>query len=1100
MAEGKTRARRARRHLRWPARLFAVLLVAVVVFAAGLVALGLSGRAIPGPRWVVAAVEDRANLGLGGRASVRIGAIEAVVGDGYVPRVRLTDVELLSPGGRRLALVENVGASFWPRPLLDGIVQARALSLDGADVALTRNADGSFDIALPEAGQVTGAALSPAQILDEIDRAFGLPALRAIETVDVSRIDLRFRDDRAGQAWTVSDGRMALRRKEARLGYEVNFGLAGVGGKPARVELSFSTERASSEAGVIARVTGVRARDLAAQSPALSWLAAIDAPISGALRTGIDRNGTVQVMQAELDIGAGALKPRSDIAAVPFDGVRVAMAYDPARARLEFSDIALQSPALSANARARAWLKGSEGGLPEALVVQLSLDRVAGNPEGIFDLPVEFRDGRMDFKLELDPFSVTLGQLTLFDQGRRVTARGRAEALPEGWRLALDAEADGADPRRVIELWPLGLAAKTRKWLSENVQAGEIFNVQGAARFAPGVKPRLSLGFEFRDGRVRFLRHMPPIQGGAGRATIADNVFTAVLDKGWIAAPQGGRVDVAGSAMRVPNIRVKPATGVFDLRTESSIPAALSMIDLPPLRLMQKARRGTDLAQGHASVAARVQLPLVKGVKPPSVTYEVGATLSGVRSDKVVPGRVLLADALTLTANRQAVAIGGRGTLSDVPFDATWHMSPDPRNTGVSHVAGVIDLSAETLSAFGVDLPRGSVTGRAQGEIVLDIRRGQPTRYRVTSGLAGAALAIPALGWSKPADVQGELDIAGLLGRPATVEAFRLGAPGFLAEGTMDLTPEGRLDIARLDRVEVGDWFEGRVELRGRGKGAPPAVAITAGTADFARADLGQGTGADGASGPVTVALDRVQISAGLWLDRFRGEFTDQGGLGGPFGGLVNGEVPITGTMAPRDGRSAFQIRAEDAGAALRAAGIFSKGRGGSLQLDLAPSGGRGSYTGRLEARSLRVVDAPVLAGLLDAVSVVGLIDQLNGPGILFNRVSGDFRLIPGAVEIRNGAATGASMGISAAGVYRTETREIDLQGTISPIYLLNGIGRLVSKKGEGLFGFNYTMKGSTQAPRIRVNPLSILTPGMFREIFRSAPPSMEDPLSEPQE
>jgi len=142
----------------------------------------------------------------------------------------------------------------------------------------------------------------------------------------------------------------------------------------------------------------------------------------------------------------------------------------------------------------------------------------------------------------------------------------------------------------------------------------------------------------------------------------------------------------------------------------------------------------------------------------------------------------------------------------------------------------------------------------------------------------------------------------------------------------------------------------------------------------------------------------------------------------------------------------------------------------------------------------MRVVDAPALAGLLDAVSVVGLIDQLNGPGILFNRVTSDFRLTPGAVEIRNGAATGASMGISLAGVYKTEGDELDLQGTISPVYLLNGIGRIFSKKGEGLFGFNYTMKGPANAPRIRVNPLSVLTPGMFREIFRSDPPTLEDP------
>jgi hypothetical protein len=65
----------------------------------------------------------------------------------------------------------------------------------------------------------------------------------------------------------------------------------------------------------------------------------------------------------------------------------------------------------------------------------------------------------------------------------------------------------------------------------------------------------------------------------------------------------------------------------------------------------------------------------------------------------------------------------------------------------------------------------------------------------------------------------------------------------------------------------------------------------------------------------------------------------------------------------------------------------------------------------------------------------------------------------------------------------------LQLQGVISPIYLLNGLGAVVSKRGEGLFGFNYALGGTADAPQVSVNPLSILTPGLFREIFRRPPP-----------
>ena len=44
----------------------------------------------------------------------------------------------------------------------------------------------------------------------------------------------------------------------------------------------------------------------------------------------------------------------------------------------------------------------------------------------------------------------------------------------------------------------------------------------------------------------------------------------------------------------------------------------------------------------------------------------------------------------------------------------------------------------------------------------------------------------------------------------------------------------------------------------------------------------------------------------------------------------------------------------------------------------------------------------------------------------------------------------------------------------------------LENKTLEGLFSFVYTMKGPTDAPKVRVQPLSILTPGAFRKLFRS--------------
>jgi hypothetical protein len=107
----------------------------------------------------------------------------------------------------------------------------------------------------------------------------------------------------------------------------------------------------------------------------------------------------------------------------------------------------------------------------------------------------------------------------------------------------------------------------------------------------------------------------------------------------------------------------------------------------------------------------------------------------------------------------------------------------------------------------------------------------------------------------------------------------------------------------------------------------------------------------------------------------------------------------------------------------------------------------------------------------------------------VFNSVEAQFRTSPAGVSITRGSAVGASLGVSLTGSFNSATSGLNMTGVISPIYLLNGIGSILTRPGEGLFGFNYELTGTADDPVVSVNPLSILTPGMFRELFRTTPP-----------
>ena len=162
---------------------------------------------------------------------------------------------------------------------------------------------------------------------------------------------------------------------------------------------------------------------------------------------------------------------------------------------------------------------------------------------------------------------------------------------------------------------------------------------------------------------------------------------------------------------------------------------------------------------------------------------------------------------------------------------------------------------------------------------------------------------------------------------------------------------------------------------------------------------------------------------------------------------------------------------------------------GHSTQIVGRPAGQAGGYDGELTIADLRVKDAPALASLLNAISVIGLLQQLGGQGLAFNEVRASFRIDPDRITVTRSSAVGPGLGISVDGIYTQATRNMDFQGVISPLYLINGVGSILTRPGEGLIGFNFTLRGPIGDTRVGVNPFSVLTPGMFREIFRRPAP-----------
>jgi len=92
----------------------------------------------------------------------------------------------------------------------------------------------------------------------------------------------------------------------------------------------------------------------------------------------------------------------------------------------------------------------------------------------------------------------------------------------------------------------------------------------------------------------------------------------------------------------------------------------------------------------------------------------------------------------------------------------------------------------------------------------------------------------------------------------------------------------------------------------------------------------------------------------------------------------------------------------------------------------------------------------------------------------------------------------GPLLGASIRGKVDFKTRHVNLGGTYVPLQGLMGdlceipiIGPIaLGPKCEGLSGMTYAIQGPMDHPQVIVNPLAMLAPGIFREIFQMTDPN----------
>lgn len=1032
-------------------------------------------------------LEYRANQSSDGQ-KIRIGSAYLAHGKtSFSARVILRDVAITDDQDTTLLRLPQVSSQVEWYSLVKRDPRLYSIRVDGVQIDFIRTAEGiNFTSPL-----FKDATKDTAGGSENFAKIVSLPLFSKLSGFELHDALLTYYNTETGKYWLADEGSVSIRSEDNALDLKATLSVPSKDGQTAHAEIALTRRLSEDFTDVRIGFENAEPKDLASEFEALNWLRALETRVSGNLGLQISDQGKLTDLAGVLNIGEGRViaPPSDDI--VGFDTAKVYFTYNREEDVLSFSELNLVTSYGYFTAEGSAELSRSEDGTVSEILTKLKFsDALLSRPD-VFDGPLQFSEGTADVSVKLSPFHVKVNNVTVRDDTSVYSVRGSSFAGALDWIHRYALSVDTLPKDRLMALWPTIAIPKTRRWVDENILSGDISRLNGVF-WNEGAKPHFTIDFSLDGVESRFMKTMPPIQDGFGGARLTDRFLQIDLSSGHVIAPNGGRVDMSGSSLFIQDITVRPAMGDIHLRTRSDLQAALSIMDLPPFEYLKKVNLSPAIATGEVNVTAFMTVPLKKGTKPKEVDFYVEADVKKVESSGLFPGRLLTSDILKFTADNTQVAVSGEALVEGQPTDIDWNMPVVFGQPPHSVLHADMILTSEVLSDFNIVLPDGFFTGETPAHVVLDLAKGQPPRYEISSGLLGSAIALPKLGWRKGTKEEGTLFVAGQFGKTPTVDELRLEAAGLSAKGHVEFDADGKFASLVLPDLKLKNWMDVSARVSPPGA-AGTTLALRGGYIDAA--GFPQNTESGGTSN-LDVRLDKLRINDGIALTSLRSTAVSGNGLSGRFDALVNGSSPLSGTLKPGKNGTLIAINADDAGQVLRDAGIFKATYGGDMALELRPTGDKGDFDFQFAIHKTRLKESGAMASLLNAISVVGLLQQMEDEGIHFETITGSGKIRRNGIQVDQLSAVGASMGLTLNGWYEPKAKTVDFEGVITPIYIVNGafqaiLGKLFGReKGEGLFGFTYTIKGNADAPKVAVNPLSILAPGVFREIFRRDPPA----------
>jgi hypothetical protein len=691
----------------------------------------------------------------------------------------------------------------------------------------------------------------------------------------------------------------------------------------------------------------------------------------------------------------------------------------------------------------------------------------------------------------------------------RIETAGRIDMLRAGLGFDISVAGQGITADDLKRLWPSIMGGESRDWFVANVTEGTVarstmrFNFpvgtigldgESAAPLPDGAMLVEIVGTEVA---IRPTPAMEPIALEGELLFKLDDADMSVSASGGVVPTENGPIRVSSPAILMDNSGDGP--GIFEVSGDISagIPALVALIKQQQPEALADAELPVDIDAITGSVdlglLATIRLADEAAGEELKLDYVLNGTVSDFGSEEPIADRRISGGQLQFSASQEGFQLGGTANLDGM--EAEVEIVGAPEADPVIRLASTVRVA--DLASMGFD-----ASEFLTGQVRFVAQPLTDERLAISIDLERAGVTIADLGISKSVGTPGSLNaVIAQDGEETSLTDISLRFGDVELAGGLVYHAETGLRAAEFTQVKLSPGDNAQASLAPISGGY--AVNLRGSQLDLKpvlRRFFSLGEGSGGVSTEqfdqtldLTVRLDRAvgfygTTAYNVEMDMLlAGSDLRRANLAASF--TQGNAIAITTNPTP-EGRI-MSVAFNDLGTILRLIGVYSQLAGGSGSLVLNRNTAADIEAGELTLSNFAIVDeqnvAQILGNHANSRTMIAERNRLD-----FDNARVQFTRSGGRIEVTQAMLSGDMVGGTMRGFVHTDTRQYDLTGTYVPLFGLNNAFQQIplfgpilgGRQGEGLFGVTFAVRGPLDNPQFRINPLSALVPGAFRELF----------------